>query len=282
MDYLTHDPSPDGTKARTEHVKLPLPSGEELHGVLHQPGGEGPHPVVLLLHGFPGWERNFDVAHALSRAGFATLIFHYRGCWGMPGRWSWANALADTEVVLELLREGSVGGDSVLDASRIAVVGHSLGGFLALSSAATRPWVSAVCSIAGFDFGAVAAAIRRDPPLRPHFVEAFASETATLSDTDGESLTAEMESAGDRWSLRNLGPSFRARAVMLLGTSTGLDDVTPAEVHHHPLVDSYLNDGVLLTHDSLPTDHALADHRVALTRKIVEFIRAQARPIHSV
>jgi pimeloyl-ACP methyl ester carboxylesterase len=270
LSYLTLDPSPDGAKARTEHVKIPLPSGEKLHGVLLLPGGHGPHPVVLLLHGFPGWERNFDVAHALRRAGYAALVFHYRGCWGMPGRWSWAHALADTEVVLELLRQGSIGKKSVLDSSRIAVAGHSLGGFLALSATATRPWVNAVCSIAGFDFGAAAAAVRGEPSLRRRFVEAFASETAILSDTSGESLTAEMEAAGDTWSLRNLALSFRARAVMLLGTD--FDDVAPAELHHHPLVDSYLNAGVHLTHDCLPTDHALADHRVALTRSVVEFV----------
>lgn len=271
MDYLSHDPSWEGARARTNHVTVPLPTGEILHGVLHLPGGSGPFPVVLLLHGFPGWERNFDVAHALRRAGYASLVFHYRGCWGMPGRWSWANALADTEVTLDLLREGLIGEDSDLDASRIAVAGHSMGGFLALSSAATRPWVKAACSVAGFDFGAAAAAIHSDPSLRPRFVEAFASETATLSETSGEALATEMVAAGDNWSLRNLGPLFRARAVLLLGA--GRDDVAPGAMHHDPLVDSYLHDGVLLTHDSLPTDHALADHRVALTRKIVEFMK---------
>jgi hypothetical protein len=35
------------------------------------------------LHGFPGNERNFDVAQALRRAGYAALVFHYRGSWGV-------------------------------------------------------------------------------------------------------------------------------------------------------------------------------------------------------
>lgn len=271
MDVLTQWPSPEGGRARTDHVPLPLPTGETVHGVLHVPSGVGPHPVVLLLHGFPGWERNFDVAHALRRAGFATLVFHYRGCRGMPGRWSWSNTLADAESVLDLLRAGSVGEGPALDSSRVAVVGHSLGGFLALTSTASRPWVRAVCSISGFDFGAAAAAIADDPTIRDQYVEAFGSETAVLADTDGESLTDELQAFGDRWSLRGLGPSLGSRPVQLIGTE--LDDITPAEVHHRPLVDAFLSDGVRLTHHSLPTDHTLADHRVQLTDHIVEFMR---------
>ena len=59
-----------------------------LLGVLHLPEGEGPHPVAVLLHGFPGNERNFDLAQSLRRAGYAALVFHYRGSWrrGDPTR----------------------------------------------------------------------------------------------------------------------------------------------------------------------------------------------------
>ncbi|WP_201761882.1 MULTISPECIES: alpha/beta hydrolase family protein [unclassified Nonomuraea] len=62
--------------------------GHTLLGVLHLPTGPGPHPVVVLLHGFPGNERSFDLARALRRAGYAALVFHYRGSWGVGGSYA--------------------------------------------------------------------------------------------------------------------------------------------------------------------------------------------------
>ena len=83
--HIDTDPSPTaGPPASTPAVTFSS-GGETLPGVLHVPAGPGPHPVVVLLHGFPGNERNFDLAQSLRRAGYATLVFHYRGAWGSPG-----------------------------------------------------------------------------------------------------------------------------------------------------------------------------------------------------
>ena len=48
---------------------------------IYRTGGEGPHPVVLLSHGFPGVEKNFDLAQALRRIGFHVVAYHYSGSW---------------------------------------------------------------------------------------------------------------------------------------------------------------------------------------------------------
>lgn len=270
-NYLSDDPFSDPTApASTEHVEL-LSSGHRLHGVLHLPPGEGPHPVVLLLHGFPGWERNFDVAQALRRAGLAALVFHYRGCWGMPGTWSWANALSDVEAVADALLDGSWPTGYPVDPARVAIVGHSLGGFLALAAAASRRSVRVVSSVSGFDFGAVSDALRHDPTLRQKYVDAFDAESCVLSGTSGESLTREMEQEGEKWSLRRMAPAFGGRHVLLIGTSR--DDVTPAAIHHDPLVRAFSKHGIQLRHDRMRTDHALSDHRIALTRHLVDFVR---------
>lgn len=269
-NYLVADPPlVQGPPASTRHVVLES-AGHSLHGVLHLPAGEGRHPVVLLLHGFPGWERNFDIAQALRRAGVASLVFHYRGCWGMPGRWSWANALADTEAVLDDLLSGAHPQMAELDARRVAVVGHSLGGFLALQAAAPRPAVRLAASISGFDFGAVSATIEADPTLLEVYTEAFASETPVLTETDGEALVREMLDAGQSWSLRDLATDFEGRDVLLIGTSR--DAVTPAALHHEPLVAEFSNAASRLRHAVLASDHALSDQRVQLTTRVVDFV----------
>jgi len=41
--------------------------------------GAGPHPAVVLLHGFPGNEKTLDLAQDVRRAGWNVLYFNYRG-----------------------------------------------------------------------------------------------------------------------------------------------------------------------------------------------------------
>ncbi|MFI6325007.1 alpha/beta hydrolase family protein [Nonomuraea sp. NPDC050556] len=237
--------------------------GELLLGVLYLPSGPGPHPVVVLMHGFPGNEANADLAQALRTAGYACLLFHYRGSWGVGGDWSWANALEDaarvTRAVLAM---------DELDPERVALLGHSMGGFAALMTAADEPRVRAVVSVSGFDFGAVTGA---DGYARERYVEAFSAELLPLRGATGEGLVAEMEAAGQAWNLEALAPRLTGRALLLIGTQ--LDEVTPPAVHHRPLVAAF--DGA--EHHEWPTDHALSDHRPQLIACVRDFLDRRLR-----
>ncbi|MEU4238495.1 alpha/beta fold hydrolase [Actinoplanes sp. NPDC026619] len=237
--------------------------GELLPGVLHLPAGPGPFPVVVLLHGFPGNERNFDLAQALRRAGYAALVFHYRGSWGAGGTWSWAHVLEDAATVVTQVRA-----DARLDPSRVAVAGHSAGGFAALRTAAADPAVGAVASLAGFDLAELAAATHADPGVRADWVTAFDQELLPLRGTSGEALVAEAETAGDAWRLTGLAPSLAGRPVLLIGA--GRDPLSVPAVHHDPLVAAYAS--ARLEHHVFPTDHALSDHRLAAAATLIAFL----------
>src|SRR5689334_15673236 len=82
-DPVTNDPTqvdssyPPGT----EELAF-LSHGARLNGFFYLAAGRGPHPTAILLHGFPGNERNLDLAQALRRAGMNVLFFSYRGAWG--------------------------------------------------------------------------------------------------------------------------------------------------------------------------------------------------------
>ena len=276
IDFLATDPPHTMMPPASTPAVTFTSGGEKLLGVLHVPAGPGPHPVVVLLHGFPGNERNFDLAQALRRAGYAGLVFHYRGSWGVGGSWSWRNVLDDAARAVAAICEEAMSVTHRLDSQRLAVVGHSLGGFAALMTAAADTRVSAVASVAGFDFGTAAAAIRTDPAMRSRYVEDWDGELLPLHGTSGEALVAEMEAAGQAWSLARLAPRLADRPVLLVGT--GQDTVTPAEVHHWPLVKTYQAYPVSqLEQRVFPTDHALSDHRVALARTIVDFLDRRLR-----
>jgi dipeptidyl aminopeptidase/acylaminoacyl peptidase len=113
--------------------------GHRLLGVLYLARGEEPKPTVLLLHGCPGLEKNLDLAVRLRDRGWNSLLFHYRGCWGSAGRYDLRTVPRDVTAAVDYL----VGCPRV-DSRRIAVLGHSMGGWAALVTAATEPRLRAV------------------------------------------------------------------------------------------------------------------------------------------
>ncbi|MDI2125755.1 alpha/beta hydrolase family protein [Yinghuangia seranimata] len=270
-DPLAADPLP-GQVPPAATVPVAFESGGvDLFGVLHVPGGPGPHPVVVLLHGFPGNERNFDLAHAFSRAGFAALVCHYRGSWGVGGSWSWSNVLADAARLAEGVREDAFAAAHRLDPARVALVGHSLGGFAALHVAAADSGVRAVASVAGFDFGAVGLRIRADDAVRAAYVDGFGGDSLRpLAGTSSKALVDEMAANADAWGLTTLAPMLADRPVLLLAGER--DTVAPPAAHFAPLVEAYGAQVKALEHRLFPTDHAFADHRVALARTLLAFL----------
>ncbi|MEU9792448.1 alpha/beta fold hydrolase [Streptomyces sparsogenes] len=270
-DPIANDPPP-GLAPYAVNTPVTIDSsGRELLGVLHTPGGPGPHPIVVLLHGIPGNERNFDLAQVLSRAGYAALVFHYRGSWGVGGTWSWGNVLEDSARVVAAVREADFAARHRLDPGRLAVIGHSLGGFAALWTAAADKEIAAIGSIAGFDFGAATRAAAADPAARAAYVAGFEESLLPLVGTSGEALVAEMEAAGDDWELARLAGPLADRPVLLLAGAR--DEVAPPGMHHEPLVAAYREHPVATLEDGVfPTDHAWSDHRVALARTVLGFL----------
>ena len=97
-------------------------------------GGTDPKPTVLLLHGFPGNEKNLDMMQALRRCGFNVLTFNYSGSWGSPGPFLFANVLDDTKTALQFVKDNAE--EYHVDLNNIFMVGHSMGGFSTLHNTA--------------------------------------------------------------------------------------------------------------------------------------------------
>lgn len=100
------------------------------------PHGPGPHPVVVLVHG-GFWRAPYDLglmrgleADVLAR-GWAAWNIEYRRV-GQPGG-GYPGTLVDVAAAIDLLAQS--GAEHRLNLRRVALVGHSAGGHLALWAA---------------------------------------------------------------------------------------------------------------------------------------------------
>jgi acetyl esterase/lipase len=124
-DYMARTPGPA--------IRIAYGSeAPEQFGELRLPAGDGPFPVVVVVHG--GWWRSAyaltyagHLAAAFTADGFASWNIEYRRV-GNPGG-GYPGTLYDVTAALGALRE--IARDYPLDLSRVVVTGHSAGGHIA-------------------------------------------------------------------------------------------------------------------------------------------------------
>ena len=139
-------------RASLETVRIPS-HGTMLNGFVYVASGPKEHPCLILLHGLPGNERNLDLAQEVRRAGWDVLYLDYRGSWGTDGEFSFTHAIEDVQAAITFLRSPENARRLHLDPSWIVLLGHSLGGFLAVQTIAQDHSIRAAILISAVDMG---------------------------------------------------------------------------------------------------------------------------------
>ena len=271
FDPATMDPAPQDPPPSMEPVRLPS-GGVPLNGIVYLPGGDGPRPVAILLHGLPGDERNLDLAQALRRAGWAVVFFHYRGAWGSPGSFSFGHVLEDVDAAVAWSRSEAVRERFGLDDGPRALVGHSMGGWAALRAGAEAEGVGCIASLAGANLGGLGARLRDDADLADEVARNFEAWTVgPLAGTSGAALVQELASDPAAFDLRRAVPELLDEHLLLVA---GLADaVAPPEVHHTPLVEALAFRDASVRAVTLQGDHAFSGVRIALARTVTSWLR---------
>ena len=235
--------------------------------------GQGPHPTIVLLHGMPGNELNLDVAQAARRAGWNVFMFHYRGSWGSGGDFSFGNVVADTAAALAYVRGLGPEPTWRVDAKRVVLVGHSVGGFAALTVGALDPEVKSIASISGFDVGKVGSAIPGDQSAQEFWMRLFRNSNA-LRIPDPEALVTQWTAAAPEWQFEKLPPKLAKKNVLLIAATK--DTIAPPATHHTSLAAALKADlGSSFAEVSLESDHSYSDRRIALTRAVLAWLERQ-------
>jgi pimeloyl-ACP methyl ester carboxylesterase len=268
------DPSPSAKPpASMEEITISS-GGARMNGLIYLAAGAEPRPVVVFLHGYPGNERNLDLAQDVRRAGYQALYVDYRGMWGSGGTFSFAHALEDVQAVLAWVRSPANAARYRLDPRRIALVGHSMGGWLALLCGAREPQSVCVAGLAAWNVGGAAQRFSAHADERTSNLAYFRTTTDPAGGpvrAAGADLLNEMIAHATAWDYLRQAPGMRDRALLLVAATRD----TPDEgVAMHEQMARAVRDagGRHVTLTTYEDDHPFSSHRIALAGVLTHWL----------
>jgi pimeloyl-ACP methyl ester carboxylesterase len=235
--------------------------GVLINGLLYSPAGAGPHPTLVICHGLPGNEKNLDLAQAVRRAGWNAVTFNYRGSWGSPGQFRFAQNPQDAAAVLTYLRDPANASKLGIDAKHIAIAGHSMGGWVVAHTASHDPALIGAIIISMGDMGLIGGMPRAQA------VQVMADDMETLAGVTAESMADEVIA--------------HAKDFPVLGTAAGLTQIPLLALTANDHLASHTDNlvaaiktkgGTRVTSMHVDTDHSWSDHRIALESIVITWL----------
>ncbi|MGB6875266.1 MAG: alpha/beta fold hydrolase [Candidatus Acidiferrales bacterium] len=257
---FTDPPADAAHPAKMTVLHIPT-HGVKINGIVYQAAGAGPHPTLVICNGLPGNEKNLDLAQAVRRAGWNAVTFNYRGSWGSPGVFRFSQNFEDADAVLAYLRDPANVKRLGIDTHRIAIAGHSMGG-----------WV--VVNVASHDHGLIGAILisaadmskQADAP-RDRLVAEMADNMETLAGVTPESMADELRSLPKTLRFENAAAALTQTPLLVLTANDGLAPSADALVR-----DIQAYGGHEVTEMHFATDHGWSDHRIALESAVITWL----------
>lgn len=240
-------------------IVLHIPSGGvAINGVAYLAAGAGAHPTLVLLHGLPGNEKNLDLAQAVRRAGWNAITFNYRGSWGSPGSFRFAQTLQDADAVLAYVRENA--GKLGVDTARIVIAGHSMGGWVTAMTAAHDRNLRGAILLSGANMGGRSGD-------RAKLVEGMRENMESLADVTAESMADELIANAKSFDWTNAVPGLAHLPLLVLTANDGL---APQDDALADAVKKAGNSRVTVVHAA--TDHSWSDRRIELESIVIRWL----------
>jgi pimeloyl-ACP methyl ester carboxylesterase len=241
---------------------LHIPShGVLINGLVYSPSGAGFHPTLVICHGLPGNEKNLDLAQAVRRAGWNAVTFNYRGSWGSPGVYKFAQNLEDADAVLAYLRDPANSARLGIDTKRIAMAGHSMGGWVTAHTAAHDHALIGAILISAADMGAMGGNLPREK-----VVALMADDRETLAATP-DAMADEVIANAKAFNFDTTVDGLTKTPLLVLSADDGLAPGTDRLVK-----EIQAKGGQKVTTIHAATDHGWSDHRIFLESAILTWL----------
>ena len=256
--YLTTDFGKDA-KAPGSCAELTIPShGSRLAAFMYTAPGQQPHPTLILLHGLPGNERNLDIAQSVRRAGWNVLYFDYRGSWGSEGDFSFANCVEDVASAVAFCKQQAQ--TLHIDTARLALFGHSMGGWVALKALAQQPGIKKAIILSPMDINAVVAMSKT--PSDTGF-ETYVAGLFMLHNTSGHALLAAVQANSAAYELAAEAVPLRTKQLVFLDENRRNEQWIKTIGAANKASFRY---------EVWDTDHPFSNKRIALTKAVLTFL----------
>ena len=256
--YLTTDFGKDA-KAPGSCEELTIPShGSRLAAFMYTAPGQQLHPTLILLHGFPGNERNLDIAQSVRRAGWNVLYFDYRGSWGSEGDFSFANCVEDVTSAVAFCKQQAQ--TLHIDTARLALFGHSMGGWVALKALAQQPGIKKAIILSPMDIYAIAAMSKT--PSNTGF-ETYVAGLFMLHNTSGHALLAAVQANSAAYELAAEAVPLRTKQLVFLDENRRNEQWIKTIGAANKASFRY---------EVWDTDHPFSNKRIALTKAVLTFL----------
>ncbi|HEY4288496.1 MAG TPA: alpha/beta fold hydrolase [Puia sp.] len=238
-----------------------IPSEKSLlAGFIYKTNGAQKHPTLLLLHGYPGNERNLDLAQVVRAHGWNVIYFDYRGSWGSQGQFSFRNCVRDVVNVVAWCKKYQ---DSLrIDTSNIVLFGHSMGGWVCLKALQELPGIKKGFALSTWNIHNDVKEFKTEDELYAKMKTKFGEGYFVLNTPDKQIYAAALKDP-NYFILENGSKRLAGKQIVMLDEHSRNKDLAAALKSDNT---SYFD------YEVWPTDHPFTNKRVALIKMVLSFL----------
>ena len=148
QDFNNHSEFPAFNEEMIFNIK-----GDSVGGYAFIANGGKHKETVIMLHGLPGNDNQFDIAQSLRRTGRNVIHFNYRDSWGSQGEFLYSNSLEDLDEVIKNLSTSENSKRLRIDANTFTVLGRSYGGGIALIQGSKNKAIKKIIAMSSMNAG---------------------------------------------------------------------------------------------------------------------------------
>lgn len=241
-------------------IELAIPSGNSvMQGFIYKANGGQKHPTLLLLHGYPGNERNLDLAQVVRAHGWNVIYFNYRGSWGSQGKFSFKNCVEDVVNVVGFCKKYQ---DSLqIDTSNIVLFGHSMGGWVCLKALQELPSVKKGFALSTWDIYGELKNIKSEQEIITK-VKEEGGEIFVLN-TPAKAIYETVVKDTKYFNLSNDAKALSNKQIIMLDEHSNNKEIAD-------IIKS--SNEAYFDYEVWHTDHPFTNKRISLINKVLEFL----------